>query len=134
MIESTEQAIDLLQDISYSENDREHAILFLRDNQTKEGIDALVASLEDDDYGVRWAASNALAAFGEAAMPVLLGALMKEDSDSRLRESSVHIIHSNSSQKVKSDSEELLKALKGPSANISSMEAAFELMEKWHIR
>ena len=70
----------------------------------------------------------------EAAMPALLGALMKADSDSRLRESSVHIIHSNSSQKVKSDSEELLKALKGPSANISSMEAAFELMEKWHIR
>jgi HEAT repeat protein len=134
MIESTEQAIDILQDTANSEAERENAIHFLQQHESREGIEVLVTALEDDDYGVRWAAGSALAKFGESAMPSLLNALIKADNDSRLREASVHIIHNSTSRKVREESKELLKALKGPSAAIASMEAAYGLMEKWNIR
>ena len=67
-------------------------------------------------------------------MPALLKALTRPDSDSRLRESAVHIIHQNSSSKVREDTQELLGALKGPSAAIASIEAAYELMNRWDIK
>jgi HEAT repeat protein len=134
VIVSTEQAIDILQDTSNSETEREHAIHFLQEHESREAIDALVAALEDDDYGVRWAAGSGLAQCGESAMPSLLKALIKADNDSRLREGSVHIFHNSASRKVREDSTELLEALKGPSAAIASMEAAYGLMEKWDIR
>ena len=133
MIESTEQAIEIIQDTANSETEREQAIHFLQEHESREGIDVLVASLEDDDYGVRWAAGSALAQFGESAMPSLLNALIKADSDSRLREGAVHILHISSSRKVRDESKELLEALKGPSAAIASMEAAYDLLEKWNI-
>lgn len=134
MIESTDQAIEILQDSSNSETEREHAFQFLQEHESRDGIDVLVASFEDDDYGVRWAAGSALAQYGESSMPSLLNALIKTDNDSRLREGAVHIIHNSTSRKFREDSKELLEALKGPSAAIASMEAAYGLMEKWNIR
>lgn len=134
MIESTEQAIAELEDASRSELEREHAIQYLQEYRPPEGIDPLVTALDDDDYGVRWAAGSALATYGQEAMPALLKALTRPDSDSRLRECAVHIIHNNTSGKVKKDSQELLLALKGPSAGIATIEAAYELMETWDIR
>ena len=133
MIESIEQAIKILQDTSETEVEREHAIQYLHEHESGEGIDALVASLEEDDYGVRWAAGSALAQIGENAMPSLLKALIKADNDVRLRDATVHIIHTNSSRKVREESVALLEALQGPSAAIASMEAAYALMERWNI-
>ena len=131
MIESSEQAINMLKDTNLSEVEREHAIEYLHEHQTDEGIAILIEALEDDDPGVRWKASEALAAFGESAMPRLLEALCQPSTDQRMREGAWHVLRQNSSHSVRAETQKLQKALKGPSANIASMEEANKLWMKY---
>jgi HEAT repeat protein len=53
----------------------------------------LVEQLKDDDAGVRWAASDALIALREEALPSLFKALMKDYDSSWLRRGAHHILH-----------------------------------------
>ncbi len=131
MIDSTAEAIALLQNTSLSEQEREHAVHFLRDHPTPEGIEALVTALEDDDAGVRWSAGAALAQLGDAAFPALLEKLAHKSNDTWLREAAHHVIHDNSSPRVRDESGDLMRALQGPGADIASMEAAYNLLRKW---
>ena len=128
MVESTEQAIEILRDTDLSELEREHAIAYLHDHPTPEAIDALIEGLEDDDPGVRWKSATALARQGESAMHPLLIALCQPDADARLREGAWHVLRQNSSSEVRAESQELLQALRGPSANIATLEAANKLL------
>ena len=130
-IETEQQAIAILRDNSYSEFEREGAVRFLQEHPTDEGIKVLVRGLEYDDYGVHWACGTAIANLGENAFPAYLEALSKPDHSARLRDSARHIIHYNSSPRVKDDGQALLVAVKGPSPAITTIEAAYKLREQY---
>ncbi len=131
MIESTEQAISILQDSKLGELKREEAIDYLRQNPSAEGYDALITGLDDDDYGVHWACGTALAELGESAFPPLLKALSQPDNSIRLRRGARHVIHYNKSAKVRSKSAALLKALKGQGAASSTEVEAHKLLAQF---
>jgi len=61
--------------------------------QDPETAPILVEQLKDDDAGVRWAASDALIALREQAIPSLLKALIKDFDSSWLRRGAHHILH-----------------------------------------
>jgi HEAT repeat protein len=131
-IETEQQAIAILRDNRYGEFERERAIRFLQEHPSDEGIKAMVRGLEDDDYGVHWACGTAIAYLGENAFPAYLEALSKPDHSARLRDSARHIVHYNSSPRVKDDSQALLAAVKGPSPAITTIEAAYKLREQYN--
>ena len=131
MVESTEQAITILKDTELSELEREHAIEYLQDHPSPEGIEAFIVALEDDDPGVRWKSASALALQGQSAMHPLLEALCRPDADARLREGAWHVLRQNASKEVREDGQELLQALRGPAANIATLEAANKLLLKY---
>lgn len=128
MIESTAQAVAAMNNARLSENERTSAVHYLRDNPSGEGNAALVAALEDDDHGVRYAASAALAYIGEPAMPTLLEALAKPDNNRVLRDGATRVLTENSSSRVREACGPLLAAFKGSQAGIATMEAAIPLM------
>ena len=131
MIESTEQAIGILQNTKLREVEREDAIHYLQQNPSAEGNQALVAGLDDDDYGVGWASGSALAQLGEPAFPSLLKALSQPGNSIRLRRGARHVIHYNSSTKVRHQSEKLMKALKGQGAASSTEVEAHRLLAEF---
>ena len=130
-IETEQQAIAIIRDNSYAEFEREKAIRYLQEHPTDEGIKVLVRGLEDDDYGVHWACGTAIAYLGEKAFPAYLEARSKPDHSARLRDSARHIVHYNSSPRVKDDGQALLAAVKGPSPAITTIEAAYKLREQY---
>ena len=131
MIESIEQAIGILKNNKLGELEREEAVEYLRKNPSAEGNDALIAGLDDDDYGVHWACGSALADLGEQAFPPLLMALSQSDNSIRLRRGARHVIHYNKSAKVRTKSAGLLKALKGQGAASATEVEAHKLLEQF---
>ena len=127
MIQSSAQAILILQDQHLPENQRTEAAHFLATDATADGIAALVAALSDADHGVRWAAGSALALIGEPAMPAVLSALLQPNVDKTLRDGVRHVLTDNSSANVRQLSVPLIKALKGPEADIAAMQEAAKL-------
>ena len=75
MIQTTEQAIAVIQNTRLSEAEREEGIHFVRQAPSALGIEVLVETLRDNDHGVRFAAAHALSYVGDAAMPTLWRAL-----------------------------------------------------------
>lgn len=128
MFESTAQAIAALQNPRLPENQRTDAAHFLATASTPDGITALIAALTDGDHGVRWAAGAALANIGEPAMPALLHALAGAGVDKMLRDGARHVLTDNSSVRVRELSVPLIKALKGPEADIATMQEALKLL------
>jgi len=128
MIQTTEQAIAVIQNTRLSEAEREEGIHFVRETPSAQGIDALVDALRDNDHGVRFAAAHALAHVGDAAMPALLRALAQPDTDVVLRKGATIVISESTSLKVRQQGQALLSALKGSQAGIATMEAATKLM------
>lgn len=128
MIESTEQAISILQNTKLSELEREEAVHYLEQNPSSEGNQALVAGLEDDDHGVGWACGAALAVLGEPAFVSLLEALNQPDTSIRLRNGARHVIHYNSNPKIRSRAAKLMKALKGQGSALSTAVEAHNLL------
>jgi len=133
MFDSTETAVATLQDEKADSEERVHAVKYLEPGATPEIISLLVETLNDDDYGVHWAASEALAQLGDAAFPALLRALARPDNDQRLREGAKHIIHKSHGPTVKKEGAVILHAMHGTSQDISTMEAASNVMMKLHI-
>jgi HEAT repeat protein len=131
MIDSTDEALDVLRNTRLAEQEREAGIHYLRDNPTPAGTEALVAALKDNDAGVRWSAGAALAELGEDALLPLLEALSSSANDTWMREGARHVLHYSSSSEVRAQTQELMEALRGPSADIASMEAAYELLSQF---
>ncbi len=131
MIQSSAEAILLLQDPHRPENQRTDAVHFLASDASAESIAALVAALNDADHGVRWAASSALALLGEPAMPALLNALIHPGVDKILRDGVRRALTENRSPKVRELSVPLIKALKGPEADIAAMQEALKLLPQF---
>jgi len=128
MIQSSAQAIVILQDQQLPENQRTDAAHFLATDTSDESIKALVAALSDADHGVRWAAGTALALLGEPAMHAVLSALLEPHVDKTLRDGVRHVLTDNSSANVRQLSVPLIKALKGPEADIAAMQEAAKLL------
>jgi HEAT repeat protein len=131
MIKSPEEAIAILKNTRLSELERDDAIHYLQEYPSPEGMEALVAALQDDDPGVRWAAGAALAQLGEAGLPALLRALCRPTEDALLQQGARHVLHYNASPRVRQQTEELMQALKGPGSAVSTMEAAHKLLVLW---
>lgn len=132
MIETTPEAIEILKDEQRSEAEREEAVHYLQDQGSPEAVDALVAALQTTDYGVRWSAARALAALGAAGIPALLRALVSSaGGDQLMREGAHHVLKENADPEVRSKTQGLLKALKGPSADIETMMVARKLLNEW---
>jgi hypothetical protein len=148
LIESEGQALKVLSDIQLENEQREAAIAYISANPTPQGIKQLVTALQDEEFAVRWSASNALSHLGPMAFLEILRALVDPKLNTLwLREGVYHVLHYSSSlanipfhlqqeeepnihiepQKVVSV-RELLKALKGPAADIASMEVASKLL------
>lgn len=131
MIESAEGAIQVIQNKDLPENERVYAIKYLRGSPGEEAVSALITALKDDDHGVRFAASEALADMGEIVMPQLLQALSGPANDIRLREGALRVLHNSSSVRVREESRDLTRVLLGAGAQPLSMKAASELMARW---
>ncbi len=128
MIEFSAQAILDLQNQRLPEHQRTEAAHYLASDPTADAIAALVGALSDPDHGVRWAAGSALALIGEPAMPAVLSALLQPNVDKALRDGVRHVLTDNSSANVRQLSVPLVKALKGPEADIAAMQEAAKLL------
>lgn len=130
MILSEEEAMRILHDASESIAHREDAASYLEENPTVEGIDNLVLGMDDDDPGVRWATTNALAQLGEAALPAVLQALI-QGYNSRMRDSAYHFLRGNNSPWVRKHAEPVRQALRSVAPEVTAPIAAAELLAKF---
>ena len=127
--ETIEQAIAVLQDTSRRELDRVSAVSYLAEYGTPEAIDALISVLSDDDYGVRWAAAEALAKLGAKAAPAVLRAMLSPDADDRMREAAHHIFKENGDLLIRSEAQPLVRALE-TSTGVDDLTEAGKLLKK----
>lgn len=133
MFDSTETAVAVLKEEKRNSEERVHAIKYLELDASPEIILLLVTTLNDDEYSVRWAASEALAQLGDEAFPALLRALAKYDNDQRLREGAKHIIHTSHGPLIQKEGPAIVKAMHGGSQGIATMEVASDIMMRLHI-
>jgi HEAT repeat protein len=134
MINSTKEALFLLQDIDLSEMERTTAIQYLRNHPSSAGIKGLVAVLEDDDFAVSESAATALATLGEVALPALLRALAQGPVGVQLRERAWQVLYKNASPMVRAESEEILQAIHNTDADVATMEAARKMLKQLESR
>jgi HEAT repeat protein len=110
--------------------EREQAIHALGEHPTPEAISALIAALEDEADGIRWAASSALIETGEAALKPLLQALLDQHDSVWLRRGAYRVFHDTKSYKVQQATGEVVKALNGPAAESTTTDAAAQALLK----
>ena len=103
-------------------------IVSLRKNPERQAVPRLVQALQDPDFGVRWAASEALGQLGAVALEEVLRVLADPDrvGDPRLRESAYHMLHVGRSWPVQVKA--LMASLKGPAPDLASLEEAAHLL------
>jgi HEAT repeat protein len=127
------QALKILDDPLQEPLEREAAARFLKTHPTQKVIRRLVQALQDDDFGVRWDAAEALAHLGEPALPELLKALTEPQriGDSRLREGAYHTLHHMQTEYLPVSVHKLMETLKGPASDIAAFEEAHHLLEQF---
>ncbi len=133
-IASEAQALDILNPMSHNPELRVQAVRYLGQYPTTaRGIQSLIASLQDDDFGVQWEAAEALAKCGQVAAPEMLKALTdpKRVGDPRVRRGISHALHESHDPELKAQTAELVEALRGPTAAIATMMTANALLLKW---
>jgi hypothetical protein len=128
-IVSWKQALDILDNGLNSVAAREAAARYLKKNPERQAVPRLVRALQDDDFGVRWAASEALSQLGAYALEEVLRVLADPDrvGDPRLRDSAYHMLHVGHHWSVPVDG--LMVRLKGPAADLASLEEAARLLQ-----
>ena len=122
--ESIQEALAVLDDATRPAMEREQAAHKLAETPAPEVVGRLVAALEDEESGVRWAAAAALIDCGEAALVPLLNALVAQADSTWLREGAHHVFSSTRSLKVQQVTADVVKALKGPASSVATTEAA----------
>lgn len=130
-ITSEAQALEILDDTGQDMRHREAAARYLAAHPSPEIVGRLVQALQDNDFGVRWEAAVALSQLGNPALIEMLKALTdpKRVGDSRLRRGIYHALHYNQSLHLPVSMTRLMEALKGPAADIASMEEAGRLLQ-----
>ncbi len=129
MFESMEQAIAILKNPTESSLKRVEAVRFLGELASEKAIQILVETLEDDDYGVRWAAADELARLGEKAAPAVLRKLLDPNASARVFEMAAHIFKNNSDILLRSKAEALARALESDHP-IEAMTEASKLLNE----
>lgn len=127
MIQTVSEAVSILEQPSQTAREREDAIRFLSNHPSEEGAERLVAALSDDDAGVRWAAAHALIEYGAVALRPLLRALTERSGDFNLREGAHHVLCENINAEIRQQTGELIKSLRGPGADVATMQSASKL-------
>jgi len=132
MFSSESQAVKILDDQDRSYREREAAVKYLADLASPSAIRRLVVALQDDNISVRWEAAVSIANLGDTALPEVLKALTDPHrvGDPRLRQGVYHILHTNASLHLPQAAGDLMRALKGPGADIATMEAAGRLLHQ----
>lgn len=129
--QSVEELLAKVDDKRLPELDREQAIRELKKYPDPAVIARLIQTLDsEEDSGVRWAASNTLIEFGDAALRPLLHALVERHDSVWLREGAYRVFHDTHSYKVQQVAGDLIKALKGPAAESTTTDAAVRALRK----
>ena len=128
MIQSQEDALRALNDQSLEVSQREEAIHYLREHASAANAEQLVAVLEDDAPGVRWAAAMALGHYGQVAFNPLLHALVQSTINARLREGAHRVLSHSTAPQALPHLKELLEALQGLGANDATMDVAMKIL------
>ncbi|MCB0022746.1 MAG: HEAT repeat domain-containing protein [Caldilinea sp.] len=121
---SIQEALAVLDDATRPAMEREQAAHKLAAAPAPESVERLVAALEDEESGVRWAAAAALIDCGETALAPLLNALVSQPDSTWLREGAHHVFSNTRSLKVQQATADVVKALKGPASGVATTEAA----------
>jgi HEAT repeat protein len=127
-VDSEEKALAILRDKGETISRREAAARYLELKESEEAVRGMIEAMDDDDFGVRWAVSTALAKLGERVLSAVLGRII-HGYNTRLRESVYHVLHYNRSKWVQANARELMEALKSPAPGVTAPEAAYELLE-----
>jgi HEAT repeat protein len=127
---SNEQALAVAVDAGRTTYEREQAIHQLGASPTPDVVDHLIKLLEDNDDGIRWAASNALIECGDAALKPLLQALLDQHDSVWLRRGAYRVFHDTKSLKVQQATGDVVKALSGPAAESTTTDAAARALMK----
>lgn len=122
-----DEAIAILEDAGEPVKRREHAIWVLEQDSSGKSIEALVAALTSDEFGVRWVAGTALARLGDRAIPYVLEEIVKHFSV-LLRDSVYHVLHYNHGLWTQWHSGELMEALRGLVPDVTAPKAAHEML------
>lgn len=99
-------------------------------------IPVLIKSLEDSDHDVIWLAAKALSKFKKSAWPLLLQALIKDESDSVILRQGVHHVFLHQREEGFNDLlETLMKALEsGSVVRESTKETALNILKRMEIK
>ena len=122
--EAIQETLAVLDDTTRPAMEREQAAHKLAETPSPEVVERLVAALEDEESGVRWAAAAALIDCGDAALTPLLHALISQADSTWLREGAHHVFSNTRSLKVQQATADVVTALKGPASGVATTEAA----------
>ncbi|MFN8493794.1 MAG: HEAT repeat domain-containing protein [Caldilineaceae bacterium] len=128
MVQSPEEALRVLNDQSLEASQREAAIHYLREQPSAANAEQLVAVLEDDAPGVRWAAAMALGHYGQMAFTPLLRALVQPTINARLREGAHRVLSHTTAPEALPHLKEFLQALQGLGADDATMDVAIKIL------
>ncbi len=128
-IVSWRQALEIMDNRLSPVADREAAARFLKKFPEPQAVPRLVRALQDEDFGVRWAASEALSKLGVQALEAVVKVLADPDKvgDPRLRDSAYHMLHLGREWPVSVKG--LMRSLKGPAADLATLEEAARLLQ-----
>jgi HEAT repeat protein len=128
-IVSWQQALAIMDNRLNPVAEREAAARFLEKFPEPQAVPRLVRALQDEDFGVRWAASDALSRLGVHALEEVLRVLADPNQvgDPRLRDSAYHMLHIGQQWPV--SVKELMRSLKGPAPDLATLEVAAHLLQ-----
>ncbi len=126
------EALETLSNNSAGTLERERAIRYLSEHPDEQAIRRIIEACEDDDFGVRWEAARALARAGKAGLAALLQALADPErvGHTRLRRSAYWALEQMGLSEYKPMIWNLMLAMKGPGADIATMEEAHKLLQE----
>jgi len=127
-IQSTNQAVHLLNDSTQDLRVREAALHKLASEPTQVNLERLVSALEDPSVSIRWVAAADLAHLGAVALPALLHRLASAHDSHWVREGAYHICCYSSNSKVREQTQALQQALRGPAAEVVTTDEAIKLL------
>jgi len=131
MIQSMEEAVQLLEDTHRAAEDRERAIHYIAANEAGPAeIAVLVTTLDDHDTGIRFAAGSALARCGKMALKPMAEAVALPGASVMTRQGVHHALKDNVNGEVQRTAADLIKALEGPGSDVAAMQAAISLLGK----
>jgi HEAT repeat protein len=127
---NVDEALHKIEDPLTDKETRDEAFRFLAELDDCEEAKELVKLLENDELNVRWEAARLLSQMGIKSVNAVLKALMdpKRVSDPMLREGVIHFIHILRDPVLKSKLSPLIKTLKGPAADITTMWEAYHIL------